>query len=648
MAHDNLYPIPHKMLAASLLNEREYTSLYEQSISNPDAFWSEQAKRIHWFAPFSKVKNTSFAPDNVFIRWFEEGKTNASFNCLDRHLSSRGDQVAIYWEGDEPGMERRITYQQLHKEVCRCANTLRQQGIEAGDVVTVYMPMVIEAVIAMLACSRIGAIHSVVFAGFSAEALADRIRDCQSRLVITADESRRGGKRVQLKKNVDAALEYPDTDSVNKVLVLQHSGADVSWMTERDLWWHEALREQSSECPAKPMDSEDPLFILYTSGSTGKPKAILHTTGGYLVYAALTHRYVFNYNNGDIYWCNADVGWITGHTYITYGPLLNGATMIMHEGVFNYPTPNRLSVIIDKYKVNILYTAPTVIRALMALGTEALKSSSRESLHILGSVGEPINPEAWCWYYQSMGKNKCAIVDTWWQTETGGIMITPLPGITRTKPGSAARPFFGIQPEIVDKDNKQQKTGTTGYLVIKDSWPGQARTIYGDHQRFITSYFSTIANTYCTGDGAYHDSDGYYWITGRIDDVINVSGHRLSTAEIENSLASHPQVMEAAVTGFPHAIKGQGIYAYVVISRGINISEHIIESIKACVKKNIGSIAVPDKIQIVKDLPKTRSGKIMRRILRKIVSGNENDIGDLSTLSDTSIVEHIIRDKQIF
>ena len=648
MAHDNLYPIPHKMLASSLLNEQEYTSLYEQSISHPDDFWREQAKRIHWFTPFSRVKNTSFAPDNVSIRWFEEGKTNASFNCLDRHLSSRGDQVAIYWEGDEPGVERQITYRQLHKEVCRCANTLRQQGIKTGDVVTIYMPMVIEAIIAMLACSRIGAIHSVVFAGFSARALAERIQDCRSKLIITADQARRGGKRTQLKKNVDAALASPNTDSVKKVLVFQHTGADVGWTTERDLWWHEAMKEQSSECPAKPMDSEDPLFILYTSGSTGKPKAIVHTTGGYLVYAALTHRYVFNYNNGDIYWCNADIGWITGHTYITYGPLLNGATMVMHEGIFNYPAPNRLSVIIDKYKVNILYTAPTVIRALMATGAKAIKSSSRESLHILGSVGEPINPEAWCWYHHTMGKNKCAVVDTWWQTETGGIMITPLPGITRTKPGSAVLPFFGIQPEIIDKNNKQQKTGTTGYLVIKDSWPGQARTIYGDHQRFVATYFSTIANTYCTGDGAYQDDDGYYWITGRIDDVINVSGHRFSTAEIENSLTSHPQVMESAVVGFPHDIKGQGIYAYIVIAREVNISENIIEGIKSCVKTNIGSIAIPDRIQIVKDLPKTRSGKTMRRILCKIASGNEDNIGDTSTLLDSSVVDYIIQNKQIF
>jgi len=645
MSSNSLYPIPQMTSARTLLDNHNYISMYQQSIDDPETFWKEQSSRIHWFTAFKKVKNSHFSADDVTIRWYEGGQTNASFNCLDRHLANRKDQIAIYWEGDEPNKDKQLTYQELYEEVCRCANTLKQFGIKEGDVVAIYMPMVIEGIVTMLACARIGAIHSVVFGGFSAEALANRIKDCKAKMVITADEGVRGGKRIPLKKNVDIALDQLGTESVTTTLVLQHTGADIGWKSERDHWWHDEVAQQSANCPAKHMDSESPLYILYTSGSTGKPNALVHTTGGYLVYAALTHRYVFDYQNGDVYWCNADIGWVTGHTYVTYGPLLNGATIVIHEGTPNYPTPNRLCEIIDKYQVNILYTAPTAIRSLMAMGDESITGTQRDSLQLLGSVGEPINPEAWRWYNTSMGKSRCPIVDTWWQTETGGIMITPLPGATRTKPGSATRPFFGIKPTIINEKGEVQKLGNKGYLVIADSWPGQARTIYGDHQRFISTYFSQYPSYYFSGDGAYQDNDEYYWITGRIDDVINVSGHRFSTAEIESALVAHPLVAEAAAVGYPHDLKGQGIYVYAVLANNAPKNQQTIQTLKQAIRDDIGAIATPDIIQLVDDLPKTRSGKIMRRILRKIAANQEKDLGDVSTLADESVVQKIIEER---
>ncbi len=645
ISSNTFYPIPQVTDKKTLLNDDGYRSMYKRSIENPNEFWEEQGNRIHWFSPFNRVKNCSFSPDNVFIKWYEGGKTNASFNCLDRHLKSRKNQIAIFWEGDSPEKSRKITYQELYEQVCQCSNALYALGIKTGDIVVIYMPMIIEGIIAMLACARIGAIHSVVFAGFSSEALANRIQDCKAKLVITADAALRGGKKTSLKKNVDGALDLPGTESVRNTLIFKHTGENIPWHTERDYWWHEIVYLQKKESLAVHMDSEDPLFILYTSGSTGQPKALVHATGGYQVYASLTHRYVFDYNNGDVFWCNADIGWITGHTYITYGPLLNGATIVIHEGIHNYPTPNRLSKIIDKYRVNILYIAPTVIRSLMANGNQSIENTSRKSLNLLGSVGEPINPEAWRWYYETIGKCQCPVIDTWWQTETGGVLISPLPGATRTKPGSATRPFFGIQPLIVDKKNSPVKQGEKGHLVIKNSWPGQARTIFGNHQRFINTYFKEHPGYYYSGDGAWQDNDEYFWITGRVDDVINVSGHRFSTTEIENVLINHPEIAEVAVVGCPHAIKGQVIYAYVVkYNNSITITdeETLVHELKLLVRKAIGAIATPEFIQVVQDLPKTRSGKIMRRILRKVCAGEQEHLGDISTLADSSVIRAII------
>ncbi len=594
--------------------------------------------------PYTRVKNTSYDPGHVSIKWYEDGLLNVSANCLDRHLSKRGDKVAIIWEGDNPAEDRKLTYRELHTEVCKFANVLKAQGVHRGDVVCLYMPMVPEAAIAMLACTRIGAVHSIVFGGFSPEALAGRIIDSGSTIVVTADEGLRGGRPVPLKKNVDEALTNPET-KVSKVIVLKRTGGNIAWHNHRDLWWHEATAAVSSDCPPEAMGAEDPLFILYTSGSTGKPKGVLHTTGGYLVYATLTFKYIFDYHEEDIYWCTADVGWVTGHSYLVYGPLANGATTIMFEGVPNYPATNRMSQVVDKHQVTILYTAPTAIRALMAKGNEAVEGTSRSSLRIMGSVGEPINPEAWEWYYRTIGDERCPIVDTWWQTETGGILISPLPGVTDLKPGSATRPFFGVQPALVDNMGEPLEGATEGNLVITDSWPGQMRTVFGDHERFEQTYFSTFPGRYFTGDGARRDEDGYYWITGRVDDVLNVSGHRMGTAEIESALVAHPKIAEAAVVGVPHEIKGQGIYAYVTLIAGEEPSRELHKELKEWVRKEIGAIATPDVIHWAEGLPKTRSGKIMRRILRKIATGETDSLGDISTLADPGVVDKLIREK---
>lgn len=616
--------------------------MYQKSISNPEEFWREQGQCIDWIKPYSHVKQVSFDDNNVTIQWFYDGTTNASYNCLDRHLAKKGDQVAIIWEPDEEGPSKSITYNELHEQVSRCANGLKNQGVCQGDIVIIYMPMIIEAVVAMLACSRIGAIHSVVFGGFSAEALAGRIIDSKAKVMITADEGKRAGKTIPLKANVDDALAHPELNSIEKVIVLKHTHAPIHWNAHQDISWTDLITAASPHCTPNEMKAEDPLFILYTSGSTGKPKGILHTTGGYLVYASMTYQYVFDYQDGEVFWCNADVGWITGHSYVVYGPLLNGATLVMHEGTPNYPTTNRLSKIIDKHQINILYTAPTAIRALMAEGVKAIENTDRTSLRIMGSVGEPINPEVWNWYYKTIGNSQCPIIDTWWQTETGGIMITPLPGATALKPGSATLPFFGIQPALIDKSGQILEGTAEGSLVIIDSWPGQSRSIYGDHNRFIQTYFSTFKGVYFTGDGAQRDDDGYYWITGRVDDVINVSGHRMGTAEIESAIISHPQVAEAAVVGYPHPIKGQGIYIYVTLNTNSKYSDDLKIELKHWVKKEIGPIASPDIIQWAPSLPKTRSGKIMRRILRKIATGDHNSLGDISTLADPHVVEQLI------
>ncbi len=638
-----LYPVSPEKAAECLVDSTQYQKMYQQSITNPDVFWAEHGQRIDWLTPFTKVKNTSFEHSNVSIKWFEDGTTNVSHNCLDRHLATRKNQVAIYWEGDEPGESRQITYGELHEEVCRFANVLKAQGIQKGDIVAIYMPMVIEAAVAMQACARIGAVHSVVFGGFSPEALAGRIIDSSARLVITADEGVRGGKTVPLKANVDQALAHSDVTSIEKVIVYQRTHADIDWHDGRDLWWHDLQQQASTDCPAEAIGAEDPLFILYTSGSTGQPKGVLHTTGGYLVYASMTHQYLFDYRDGEVFWCNADVGWITGHTYVVYGPLANGATIVMHEGLPSYPAVNRISQVVDKYKVNILYTAPTAIRALMAHGTDAIKDTKRTSLRLLGSVGEPINPQAWQWYYETIGNSQCPVVDTWWQTETGGAMITPLPGATDLKPGSATRPFFGIQPAIVDNEGHMLEGKAEGNLVIKDSWPGQARTIFGDHERFVQTYFTSFKGAYTTGDGARRDVDDYYWITGRVDDVLNVSGHRMGTAEIESALVAHDQVAEAAVVGYPHDIKGQGIYVYVTLNKNVDYSTELATELKQWVRKEIGPIASPDIIQNAPGLPKTRSGKIMRRILRKIAAGEYDTLGDTSTLADPTVVDNLIQ-----
>ncbi|WP_323940517.1 acetate--CoA ligase [Aeromonas caviae] len=644
MSESKVYPVKAHIGNGALLDKEGYEAMYQASVQDPDAFWGEQGKILDWMTPYTRVKNTSYDPGHVSIKWYEDGLLNVSANCLDRHLSERGDKVAIIWEGDNPAEDRKITYRELHAEVCKFANVLKDQGVKRGHMVCLYMPMVPEAAIAMLACTRIGAVHSIVFGGFSPEALSGRIIDSGASVVITADEGLRGGRPIPLKKNVDEALTHPDT-KVSKVIVLKRTGGNVAWHEHRDIWWHDAVNAASPDCPPEAMGAEDPLFVLYTSGSTGKPKGVLHTTGGYLVYAALTFKYVFDYHEKDIYWCTADVGWVTGHSYLVYGPLANGATTVMFEGVPNYPATNRMSQVVDKHQVTILYTAPTAIRALMAKGKEAVEGTSRTSLRIMGSVGEPINPEAWEWYYRTIGDERCPIVDTWWQTETGGILITPLPGVTALKPGSATRPFFGVQPALVDNLGEPLEGATEGNLVITDSWPGQMRTVFGDHERFEQTYFSTFPGRYFTGDGARRDEDGYYWITGRVDDVLNVSGHRMGTAEIESALVAHPKIAEAAVVGVPHEIKGQGIYAYVTLIAGEEPSRELHKEVKEWVRKEIGAIATPDVIHWAEGLPKTRSGKIMRRILRKIATGETDSLGDISTLADPGVVDKLIREK---
>ena len=641
MSSEKIYAAPSDDQA--LVSKPQYEAMYRASIEDPDAFWAEQArKRLDWIKPFTKVSDCSFAEDNLHVRWFEDGSLNVSYNCLDRHLEAHGDRTAIIWEGDDPNTSQHISYRQLHEKVCRLANALKNQGVKKGDRVTLYLPMIPEAAVAMLACSRIGAIHSVVFGGFSPEALANRIVDCASNVVITADQSVRGGKKVPLKANVDKALDQDDVTTVEKVIVVKRTGGDINWVDGRDLWYEEITAGADKDCEPAEMNAEDPLFILYTSGSTGKPKGVLHTTGGYLLYAAMTHEIVFDYRPGEIYWCTADVGWVTGHSYIVYGPLANAATTLMFEGVPNYPDNSRFWQVVDKHKVNSFYTAPTAIRALMRDGDEPVKKYSRASLRVLGSVGEPINPQAWEWYYHVIGDGRCPIVDTWWQTETGGMLISPLPYATDLKPGSATLPFFGVQPALVDTDGVELDGATSGALILKGSWPGQMRTIFGDHERFFQTYFATFKGVYFTGDGARRDEDGYYWITGRMDDVLNVSGHRMGTAEIESALVAHPAVSEAAVVGFPHDIKGQGIYAYVTLTAGYEHSDALIGELSQWVRERIGPIAKPDHIQYAPGLPKTRSGKIMRRILRKIAENDFDNLGDTSTLAEPGVVKDLI------
>jgi acetyl-CoA synthetase len=644
MADEKIYDVPADWRKRAFADDARYQELYARSIKDPKGFWGEQAKRIDWIKPFSKVKNTSYDPHNVSIKWFEDGTLNVCYNCVDRHLAKRGEQTAIIWEGDDPKVDKKLTYKQLHAEVCRFANVLKARGVKKGDRVTIYMPMIPEAAVSMLACARIGAIHSVVFGGFSPDSLAGRIEDCKSNVIVTADEGVRGGRKIPLKANVDVACDK--AGGVTSVIVVKHTNAAVNMKSGRDIYYDEIAKTVSADCSCEEMSAEDPLFILYTSGSTGKPKGVLHTSAGYLVYTSITHQYVFDYHDGDIYWCTADVGWVTGHSYIVYGPLSNGAISMVFEGVPNYPTSSRFWEVCDKHKVNIIYTAPTAIRALMQGGNDPVKKTSRKSLRLLGTVGEPINPEAWEWYYHVVGEDRCPIVDTWWQTETGGILITPLPGATKLKPGSATRPFFGVQPEIVDAEGKVQNGATSGNLCIADSWPGQMRTVYGDHQRFVDTYFKTYPGKYFTGDGCRRDEDGYYWITGRVDDVINVAGHRLGTAEVESALVAHPKVSEAAVVGYPHDIKGQGIYAYVTLMAGEKPSEDLRKELVGWVRKEIGPIASPDLIQFAPSLPKTRSGKIMRRILRKIAEDEFGNLGDTSTLADPAVVDDLVNNRQ--
>ncbi|MCF6225240.1 MAG: acetate--CoA ligase [Xanthomonadales bacterium] len=641
-----IYPVTSQWQENAWINSDRYEIKYRQSIEDNEGFWAEAASRIDWIKPFTKVKDVSFNQDDLHIRWYEDGSLNVCANCIDRHLADKADQVAIIWEGDDPAVDKHITYSQLHESVSKFANVLKSRGVLKGDRVTLYMPMVPEAAIAMLACARIGAVHSVVFGGFSPEALAGRIIDCQSKIVITTDEGRRGGKTIPLKANVDAAAKLEGVaEIIETVLVVRNTGADVAWNNDTDIWLHEAETGVSADCPVEEMNAEDPLFILYTSGSTGTPKGVLHTTGGYLVYASMTHEYVFDYHPGDIYWCTADVGWVTGHSYIVYGPLANGATTLMFEGVPNYPDSSRFWQVIDKHQVNICYTAPTAIRALMREGDEPVKKTSRASLRLLGSVGEPINPEAWEWYYHVVGEQRCPIVDTWWQTETGGIMVTPLPGATALKPGSASKPFFGVQLALVDGDGKFLEGAAEGNLILTDSWPGQMRGLYGNPERFKEAYFSTYPGYYFTGDGCKRDEDGYYWITGRVDDVLNISGHRMGTAEIESAMVAHPAVSEAAVVGYPHDIKGQGIYVYVTTVVGIEPSEELKNELRQTVRKEIGPIATPDLIQFTPALPKTRSGKIMRRILRKIAANDYSNLGDTSTLAEPAVVDSLIDER---
>ncbi len=640
----DVFPVPAEVAAQALINVDQYLAMYEQSVKDPDGFWGEHGKRIDWIKPYTKVKNVNFNVPDVSIKWYEDGTLNASYNCIDRHLATRGDQTAIIWEGDDPKDDATITYRELHGHVCRLANVMKADGVKKGDRVCIYMPMIPEATYAMLACARIGAIHSIVFGGFSPDALAGRINDSDCVMVITADEGLRGGRKVPLKANTDKALEK--CPSVKTCLVVKRTGGNIAWVEGRDVWYHDAVDGQSTDCKPEEMSAEDPLFILYTSGSTGLPKGVLHTTGGYLVYAAMTHEYVFDYHEGEVYWCTADVGWVTGHSYIVYGPLANGAITLMFEGVPNYPDASRFWQVCDKHKVNTFYTAPTAIRALMREGKGPVEKCSLASLRLLGSVGEPINPEAWMWYHEVVGKGRCPIVDTWWQTETGGILITPLPGAIDLKPGSATKPFFGVQPEIVDADGNPLEGAAEGNLCIVESWPGQMRTVYGDHERFMQTYFSTYKGKYFTGDGCRRDADGYYWITGRVDDVINVSGHRMGTAEVESSLVAHPKVAEAAVVGAPHDVKGQGIYAYVTLNVGVEPSDDLKKELVQWVRKDIGPIASPDWLQWAPGLPKTRSGKIMRRILRKIAENDFSNLGDTSTLADPGVVDNLIDQRQ--
>ena len=642
MSDQSIFPVPASALAHTLCTNDQYLEKYERSISDPIGFWAEEGKRLDWMTPYTKVKNTDFTGD-VSIKWFEDGTLNASVNCIDRHLPEKADVTALIWEGDDPADDARITYGELLVHVSRLANVFKSQGIKKGDRVTLYMPMIPEAVYAMLACARIGAVHSIVFGGFSPDALAGRIINCKSNFVITSDEGLRGAKPIPLKANVDKALEQ--CPNVSSVIVVKRTGGAIDWVEGRDVWYHDEIAKVPDECAPEEMNAEDPLFILYTSGSTGQPKGVLHTTGGYMVWVSMTHEYVFDYKEGEVYWCTADVGWVTGHSYIVYGPLANGATSLVFEGVPTYPDASRFWQVIEKHKVNIFYTAPTAIRALMREGDEPVKKYDRSSLRLLGSVGEPINPEAWMWYYNVVGDARCPIVDTWWQTETGGAMITPLPGATALKPGSATKPMFGVQLEIVDADGKFLEGAASGNLVITDSWPGQMRTVYGDHERFKQTYFATYKGLYFTGDGCRRDEDGYYWITGRVDDVINVSGHRMGTAEVESALVAHEGVSEAAVVGYPHDIKGQGIYAYVTPPAGVEPSEELRKDLVKWVRKEIGPIAAPDLIQFAPGLPKTRSGKIMRRILRKIAENDFSNLGDTSTLAEPAVVDDLIENR---
>ncbi len=642
MSENLLFPVPDSVAANAWADNDKYLEMYQASVDDPETFWGKKGKRIDWIKPYTQVKDVDYA-DDAKIKWYQDGTLNASYNCLDRHLETKGEQTAIIWEGDDPADDKTITFRELHEQVCRFANAMKNAGIKKGDVVTIYMPMIPEAAVAMLACTRIGAIHSVVFGGFSPDSLAGRIQDCESNCVITSDEGVRGGKPIPLKANTDAALASCPT--VKKVFVVNRTGGAIDWEDGRDIWYEEACATADPVCEPEEMGAEDPMFILYTSGSTGKPKGVLHSTGGYMVYTSITHQYVFDYKDGEVYWCTADVGWVTGHSYIVYGPLANGAITLMFEGLPTYPDSSRLWQVCDKHEVAIFYTAPTAIRALMREGDGPVKSTSRKSIRLLGTVGEPINPEAWMWYYKVIGEERCPIVDTWWQTETGGIMITPLPGATALKPGSATKPFFGVEPQLVDGDGNVLGGATSGNLCIADSWPGQMRSVYKDHKRFVETYFSTYPGKYFTGDGCRRDEDGYYWITGRVDDVINVSGHRMGTAEVESALVAHPKVSESAVVGYPHDIKGQGIYAYVTLMEGEEPSEDLRNELGQWVRKEIGPIAKPDLIQWAPGLPKTRSGKIMRRILRKIAENEPGNLGDISTLADPSVVDDLVNNR---